>query len=379
MIKIAQDIEKLDFPSCIGANYVVADGNHIDYRGNGHGIRVYVASNDNLQPVVHEIRGNANGTSRVFEDASGEDIPQELFKHTSKFRDHDRVQTYGISGTDFGLNTLFNNRFRDEGSFPDGYRDLFLFDDSGEEIVYEDPVKLLEAINEMRENGKKIGIVGDTGTIFWFDPLKIGKHPDYCVLGIMNDRLMGIIDDMVSCYDVTIEDSEVARHINGVKNYLTTRCSEEDFDYYNSCDFNSEKHIRLRMLGRKLRQISPEAASEFFGRAIDQYKGIEVDMFGEDRFQYLARASAQHVLGPLGVEINAWEIRTRSAEAALVRHYTQQENSGGKGAEHKALLSEIVESHTSATARGLESLRSYAKIPASRMSIVDTTYVLNDM
>jgi hypothetical protein len=366
------DVEDIDLRSTIGVRYVSAPGNHMDYKnGNGNGLRVYVPLNANLKPVLQEIRSNANGNGgRVFQDGAGEDVPEEVLYHSKKFIEHDNVNTYGITGSDFALDVLFNPDRRDDTRCPNEYKGFFLFDDSDGTIQYENPSVLFGELGRMRDRQQKLGIVAANGYIFFIDPLAFGKLPDFCVLGPMTERLLDVYDNLLTRNEVEIDREESLKHVERVQAYVASdKLSDDDREYFHSQEFNNKHSLEMRYMGRRLRSTSPEVAAKFFKEAIEPYKGRKSDIFVERRFENLARASTQHSLLPEGIDIDHWEPRTRSIEAAVLRNYTAAETAGGEGAYHKPLVFEIVESHTSAAAKNLESFKSIGKIPAARLKI----------
>jgi|GEM_PF-3538419 len=365
MIKPTNGLEYVGIESKTNKKYVKGPGNHIDFKGNGNGFRIYVPKNENLKPVTDILMSDANGSCKVFEGCAGEDVPIEILIHSHKFSVDDGVITYGVTGADLALDALYSNDLRRDRNLPKEFDDFFLFNGDEDSTRYEDPALIFNALIDMREKGEKLGIMSDDGYVFFLDPLNYGKLPDFCILGPMTESLLDVYDNLVSKNDIEISAEKMKRYLEDIRQKVDA-LPGGDREYFLSKPFNEESAIRLRVLGRKLCKTSPEAAAAFFESAIEPYKGKNCDVFAENRFSNLTKAAVQHHLVPLGIDIGDWQFRTRAVESAQFRHYTEDETSKGKGAVHKAFTFEIVETAKNATLKNLEPYKSIGKVTPVR-------------
>jgi len=354
--------------SVIEKEYVQAGANNINYTDNGgNGLRMYVPKNENLRPVVAELVKNADGAARVFLDCPGEDIPGEVLAHSRKFLNDEGKGTYGITGADFVLNVLYNPYMLTDGEIPADFRDFCLFSTNGDatKTVYESPLQLLQALDMLRSGDKKMGIVSQSGDIFFIDPLHYGKLPDFCLLGPMYDRLLDYYDNLATSRSTPAGVNK--RYLNGmVRRVMKSVKDSEMTEDFSANKYNTPEALKLRFLARKLLQEDIEAASDFFGFAIEPFVNKDCDIFCEGRFEHLARAATQYVLNPIKVRDTGWQVRTRAIEGAQLRHYTEAEKIEGNG---HFLVWELVESGASATAKGLEPYASIGRVPPVRIHV----------
>jgi hypothetical protein len=352
-------------PSAIGKSYVDAPGNNIDYRSGG--MRFYLPKNGNLHEAIVQLMAKATEAGagvQLFTNIAGEDVPDDVLKHSEKFQREDAVEIYGITGTDFILDSLYDPVLKADPDVPVEFAEFFLVAEQDGDLRYESPVAMLEVIDKLRGQGRKLGIPSSHGYYLFIEPLKEGKIPDFSLLGPISDTVVGFYDDALTRAGPGFSPNGITEAARRIMRKARTDplISYEEFA---ASPYNTENVLALRIAGRRLVKTNPDLAHGLFEAAMSRYNG-EVDVFCESRFANIAKASAQHVLP--GKRIN-WQFKTRAAEGATVRHYTIAQTSSGAGARERALVFEIWDSGDTATANGLEKFMAIGPVPLSRMNV----------